>query len=340
MAKTIFVVDDNGTSLTIAEEALKKQYRVITISSAAKMFALLEKVTPDLILLDIAMPEMDGFEALQRLKSNDSFADIPVIFLTSLIEVETEIRGFDSGVIDFITKPFSEPVLLNRIKTHLSIDELIRERTAKLERLQNDLVYILADIVEGRDKETDGHIERTSIYMKILIDGMFAHELYVDEIRKWNPELMISSARLHDVGKIAIPDAILNKSGSLTLEEFETMKRHTKEGEKIIDRVAFRIGDEVTFLQNAKLFAGCHHERWDGSGYPNGLKGVDIPLQGRMMAIIDVYDTLLSKRPYKKPLTEEETFNLIKDNSGKLFDPAIVDVFLKVKDQLSAVKRD
>ena len=340
MAKTIFVVDDNGTSLTIAEEALKKQYRVITISSAAKMFALLEKVTPDLILLDIAMPEMDGFEALQRLKSNDSFADIPVIFLTSLIEVETEIRGFESGVIDFITKPFSEPVLLNRIKTHLSIDELIRERTAKLERLQNDLVYILADIVEGRDKETDGHIERTSIYMKILIDGMFAHELYVDEIRKWNPELMISSARLHDVGKIAIPDAILNKSGSLTLEEFETMKKHAKEGEKIIDRVAFRIGDEVTFLQNAKLFAGCHHERWDGSGYPNGLKGVDIPLQGRMMAIIDVYDTLLSKRPYKKPLTEEETFNLIKDNSGKLFDPAIVDVFLKVKDQLSAVKRD
>jgi len=231
-------------------------------------------------------------------------------------------------------------VLLNRIKTHLSIDELIRERTAQLERLQSGLVHVLADIVENRDKEADGHIERTSMYMKILVDGMLECGLYTDEIHKWNSELLISSARLHDVGKIAIPDIILNKSGSLTLEEFETMKKHTEEGERIIDKIASRIGSEVTFLQNAKLFAGCHHERWDGSGYPKGLKGTDIPLQGRIMAIIDVYDTLLSKRPYKRPFTEEEAFKIIKDNAGKLFDPAIVDVFLEVKDQLCAVKRD
>jgi putative two-component system response regulator len=339
MPKTIFVVDDNNTNLTMAEEALEKQYQVMTMPSAEKMFALLENVTPDLILLDIAMPEMDGFEALRLLKSNDSFAHIPVIFLTSHIDIDAEIQGFELGVIDFIVKPFSAPVLLNRIKTHLSIDDLIRERTAQLERLQNGLVHILADIVENRDKEADGHIERTAMYMKILIDGMLACGLYADEIFKWNPESLISSARLHDVGKIVIPDAILNKSSSLTLEEFETMKKHTEEGERIIDKIVSRIDAEVTFLQNAKLFAKCHHERWDGSGYPKGLKGTDIPLQGRMMAIIDVYDTLLSKRPYKKPFTEEEALSIIRDNSGKLFEPAIVAVFLELKDQLGTVKR-
>ena len=340
MPKTVFVVDDNDTNLSAAEEALEKQYQVMTLPSASKMFALLEKIIPDLILLDVAMPEMDGFEALQRLKSNDLFARIPVIFLTGKTDVDTEVKGFQLGVIDFITKPFSAPVLLNRIKTHLSIDDLIRERTAQLEQLQNGLVYILADVVESRDKETGGHIERTSKYMKILIDAMLERGLYADEMSKWNLELLISSARLHDVGKIAIPDIILNKTGSLTLEEFEMLKTHTEEGARIIDKIILRTGTEVSFLQNAKLFAICHHERWDGSGYPNGLKGTEIPLQGRVMAVVDVYDALLVKRPYKKPFTEEETINIIKDNAGKLFDPCIVDVFLEIKDQFRTIKRD
>ena len=340
MSKTIFVVDDNYTNLAVVEEALEEQYRVITLPSAEKMFKLSEKITPDLILLDIEMPEMDGFEALKYLKSNNSLARVPVIFLTSKTDADTEVRGFELGVIDFITKPFSAPVLLNRIMTHLSIDDLIRERTAQLERLQSALVYILADIVESRDKETGGHIERTSTYMKILIDGMISRGLYTDEISKINLDLLISSARLHDVGKIVIPDIILNKSNSLTREEFETMKTHTTEGERIIDKIISRTGYEESFLQNAKLFASYHHEYWDGSGYPKGLKGSEIPLQGRIMAIVDVYDALISRRPYKKPFTKEEAVNIIMDNIGRQFDPLIADVFLEVKDLLNAIKRD
>jgi len=340
MSKTIFVVDDSDTNLSIAEEALEEHYRIITLPSAEKMFKLSEKITPDLILLDIEMPEMNGFQALQYLKSNDSLAHVPVIFLTSKADAETEVRGFELGVIDFITKPFSAPVLLNRIRTHLNIDDLIRERTAQLEQLQSAIVYILADIVESRDKETGGHIERTSAYMKILIDGMITRGLYTDEINKINLDLLISSARLHDVGKITIPDGILNKSDSLTREEFETMKTHTTEGERIIDKIIYRTGSEESFLQNARLFASYHHECWDGSGYPNGLKGTEIPLQGRIMAIVDVYDALVSKRSYKKPFTEEEAVSIIMNNADKKFDPLIADVFFEVKDQFSTIKRD
>ncbi|MDR0441779.1 MAG: response regulator, partial [Treponema sp.] len=209
MQKTIFVVDDSATNLSVAENALEKQYQVITLSSAVKMFTALEKVKPDLILLDIEMPEMDGFEAMKRLKSGDSYSEIPVIFLTSLSDSANEAHGIELGAVDFIIKPFSEPVLLNRIKNHLHIDELIRERTeqlrektAQLQRLQNGLVFTLADIVENRDANTGGHIDRTTVYVKILIDAMMANGVYADDIRGWNLESVVSSARLHDIGKI------------------------------------------------------------------------------------------------------------------------------------------
>jgi len=344
MQKTIFVVDDNDTNLSMAKEALKEQYRVMTLPSAAKMFALIEKVTPDLILLDIEMPEIDGFEALQRLKNDASQVDIPVIFLTSMTDASVEVRGFQLGVVDFITKPFSAPVLLNRIKTHLHIDELIRERTTKLQqrteqlqRLQNGIVFVLADMVENRDKSTGGHIERTTKYIKILIHRMMARCVYADEIAEIDLDLFVSSARLHDVGKISISDTILNKPDRLTEEEFTTMKTHTTEGERIIDQIDSRTGDEA-FLHNAKLFAGYHHERWDGKGYPYGLKGTNIPLQGRIMAFVDVYDALISTRPYKKAFTHEEAINIIMENAGKQFDPLIAEVFYEVREQFKAVQ--
>ncbi|MCL2877692.1 MAG: response regulator [Acidobacteria bacterium] len=333
MQKTIFVVDDNDTNLSVSEETLEEHYRVMTLPSAVKMFALLEKITPDLILLDIEMPEVDGFEALRRLKTSDKYAGIPIIFLTSMTDASIEARGFQLGVVDFITKPFSAPVLLNRIKTHLNIDEMIRERTAQLERLQNGLVFVLADMVESRDQGTGGHVERTAEYIEILIKAMVARGVYTDEIRGNNLELLVSSARLHDVGKITVPDAILNKPGKLTQEEFEIMKTHCVEGERIIDRIILRT-DNVEFLRNAKLFAGYHHERWDGKGYPYGLRGTGIPLLGRIMAFVDVYDALISERPYKPPFTKEEAFGIIMENAGKQFDPYIADVFFGVKDQL------
>ena len=333
MAKTIFVVDDNDTNLSVAKEALKDQYRVMTLPSAAKMFALMEKITPDIILLDIEMPEMDGFEALHRLKDNPAQADIPVMFLTGMNDPAIEARGFQMGVVDFITKPFSAPVLSNRIKTHLDIDAIIRERTARLQRLQNSLVFVLADMVENRDKGTGGHVERTTEYIKLLLDAMLEQGIYVDEICDIDFDLFVSSARLHDVGKIFISDTILNKPDKLTTDEFSVMKIHTTEGERIISQIVSRTGDDEAFLHHAKLFAGYHHERWDGKGYPYGLEGTKIPLQGRIMAIVDVFDALVSERPYKKAFVRDEAIDIIMKNTGTQFDPLLTDVFYKIREQ-------
>ena len=335
--KTIFVVDDSDTNLTMAEAALEEQYRVMTMPSAASMFAFLEKVVPDLILLDIEMPEMDGFEALSKLKAKGKYNEIPIMFLTGRTDADVEARGFEMGAVDFVTKPFSAPVLLNRIKTHLDIDQVIRERTAQLHRLQNNIVSVLADMVENRDKGTGGHIERTSIYIKILIEEMKERGVYLDEIRDWDVEKTVSSARMHDLGKISISDIIVNKPDKLTDEEYELIKTHTIEGEMIIDEMISKTGEDE-FLNSARLFAGCHHERWDGKGYPRGLKGEKIPLQGRIMAIVDVYDALVSERPYKKAFSDEEAVQIIMDNAGVHYDPKIAEVFLSVKDQFKAVR--
>ncbi|MCL2210957.1 MAG: response regulator [Treponema sp.] len=343
MQKTVFVVDDNEINLTIANEVLKGQYKVMTMPSASKMFALIEKVVPNIILLDIEMPEMDGFEALKRIKNNAALADIPVIFLTAMTDSDVEARGFQLGVIDFITKPFSPPVLINRIKTHLEIDEVIRERTSllhqktvQLQKLQNSMVSVIADMIENRDEGTGNHIERTTTYIRILIDAMIIRKVYAEELSVMDLDLLCSSARLHDVGKIAIPDAILNKPGKLTTEEYEIMKTHSIQGERIIDQMALHVGSNVEFLTNAKLFAGSHHERWDGKGYPRGLDRLNIPLHGRIMAVVDVYDALVSKRPYKDPFSPEEAVNIIMDSTGEMFDPLIVEVFNEVKEQFKA----
>ena len=336
MKKTVFVVDDNDTNLAAAREALKDYYRVMTLPSAIKMFAMLGRITPDLILLDIEMPEMDGFEALSLLKQNK--IDVPVVFLTSIADANAEVRGFQLGVIDFVTKPFSAPVLVNRIKTHLEIDELIRERTVQLINLQNAIIFGFADLVESRDEGTGGHIERTSAYMRIMYDALSERGIYADEIADLNKELFISSARLHDVGKIVISDLILNKPGKLTEEEFAIMKTHAVAGEKAIDQIASRTED-VEFLHNARLFAGSHHERWDGRGYPRGLAGTGAPLQGRLMSIVDVYDALVSERPYKKAFHPDEAVRMIMENAGAQFDPLIAGVFFEARSQFAAVVR-
>jgi len=329
MQKTIFVVDDSLSNLSLAEEALEKHYRVITLSSAEKLYTTLEKLTPDLILLDIAMPDESGFDAMKKLKANKNHSEIPVIFLTALTDTFNEALGIELGAVDFITKPFSEPVLLNRVKNHIQIDKIIRERTAQLTHLKNTIVLTMSNIVESRDSNTDGHVERVKLYMKTLLESMLKLNVYSDEIRLWDMESFASSACLHDVGKIHVPSTILNKPGGLTEDEFEKVKNHTIEGEKIIDEMIKQTG-EAEFLHNAKLVAAYHHERWDGTGYPYALKGTDIPLPGRIMAIVDVYDALVSERPYRRPMTHEEAVDIIISKSGTLFDPKIVDAFTKV----------
>lgn len=336
--KKIFVVDDNTVNLSAAKDALAPHYRVRTLPSAEKMFLILEKETPDMILLDIEMPQTDGFEALEILKKDKVTAEIPVIFLTSLTDAKVEARGFEMGVVDFINKPFSKSVLINRIKTHLDIDELIRERTSRLQNLQNALVFTLADMVENRDKGTGGHIERTSTYIKILLDEMMKSEKYAEVLGDMDIDSVISSARLHDVGKVSVSDTVLNKAGKLTDDEFQTMKLHCLAGELIIDNIISR-SEDVEFLNNAKMIAGSHHERWDGNGYPRGLSQEDIPLQGRIAAIVDVYDALVSERPYKKAFTSAEAVNIIMEGAGRHFDPGITEIFYKARERFEAVQQ-
>jgi len=329
MEKTIFVVDDSLSNLSLAEEALEKFYRVITLSSAEKMYATLEKLTPDLILLDIAMPEESGFDAMKKLKDNERHADIPVIFLTALTDTFNEALGIELGAVDFITKPFSEPVLLNRVRNHIQIDKIIRERTAQLMNLKNSIVLTMSSIVESRDDNTEGHVERIKVHMKTLLNALLSRGIYKEEIQLWDFDSFASAACLHDVGKIHVSKSILNKPESLTEEEFEVVKTHTLEGEKIIYQMIKQTG-EAEFLHNAKLVAVYHHERWDGTGYPYGLKEQDIPLPGRIMAVIDVYDALVSDRPYRKAMSHDAAVELITKESGTHFDPLIVDAFTDV----------
>ena len=329
--KTIFVVDDNSTNLTAAKTALDGTYKTFALSSAARMFKLAGKIMPDLILLDINMPEMDGFEAMQALKSDKTLQYVPVIFLTSRLDAEAEIRGFNMGALDFINKPFSPPVLIKRIETHIEADKLIKKSQQAVRRIHNATINVIADMVESRDKATGGHIGRTQAYLRLLVNEFIRAGICANEMANCDMSLLLPSAQLHDVGKISISDLILNKPGKLTDEEFDIIKTHCAEGEGIIDRIISQT-EEDAFLLHAKRFAVNHHEKWNGTGYPRKLKGEEIPLEGRLMAVADVYDALVSERPYKKPFTHEQAVEIIKKDSGAHFDPKIVEVFLKVAD--------
>ena len=344
MEKTVFVVDDNFTNLETATVTLENEYRVLSMTSAKRMFSMLEKVSPDMILLDIEMPEMDGIETLAKLKSIPEYSDIPVIFLTSVNSEDIELKGFELGVVDFIGKPFSAPILRSRIKTHIDIDTLVRARTKELirkteevEKLKNDIVEALADLIENRDKGTGGHIERVKIYTKTLIEAMLIQGVYAEELCTWDLDIVYSSTKMHDIGKLAISDFILNKPSKLTDEEFETMKTHVKEGIRMLDDIEAKTG-ENEFLRNCRMFAAYHHEKWNGSGYPFGLKGTKIPLQGRIMAVVDVYDALTTERPYKKAFSGEVASSIIQGDSGTHFDPDIVKVFCDIQDTFDDIR--
>ncbi|MCL1930764.1 MAG: response regulator [Treponema sp.] len=333
--KVIFIVDDNDTNLMAAKTALDGSYKTFALPSAEKMFKLLEKITPDLILLDVDMPEMDGFEAMSVLKSDNKLKSIPVIFLTGKNDAESEIHGFEMGALDFINKPFSAPVLIRRIETHIETDKLVKESQRAVRDTHNATISVIADMVESRDKVTGGHIERTQAYLEILLKALIRTGIYRDEISKWDLSFLLPSAQLHDVGKVSISDLILNKPGKLTDEEFELIKQHSAIGEKIIEEIISKTNDDG-FLGHAKKFAGYHHEKWDGTGYPRGLKEEDIPLEGRIMAIADVYDALVTERPYKKAFTHEQAVDIIKEGRGKHFDPQIVDAFMTVIEDFRA----
>ena len=329
--KIIFIVDDNDTNVMMAKNALEGKYKSFGLPSAARMFKLAKKIKPDLILLDIDMPDLNGFDAMQLMKSDKRLKNVPVIFLTAIQDTETEVRGFELGALDFISKPFSPPVLIKRIETHLETDALVKSSKQAVHDMHNATISVIAQMVEDRDGITGRHVERTQVYLKLLIDELIRTGVYSDEISGWDINLIIPSAQLHDVGKIGISDIILNKPGKLTNDEFDLIKNHCAKGERIIERIMDKTKDDG-FLQHAKVFAGYHHEKWDGTGYPRGLSGDEIPLEGRLMAIADVYDALISERPYKKPMSHDMAVEIIRKDSGTAFDPKLVEVFENIAD--------
>jgi putative two-component system response regulator len=348
--KKIFVVDDNTTNLSACKNILKEFYEVYPAPSAAKMFELMNNVLPDLILLDVTMPDMDGYEAAQILKSNETFRDIPIIFLTAKRDAQSEMTGLSLGAVDYIIKPFLGPLLLKRIETHLAIvayrKELIRQnaaihkmlmmKTGQVWQLQYAVLNIVANLVECRDDLTGGHTSRTMKYLDCLIQKLIELDMYSNETCLWNLDFVLPSAQLHDVGKIGISDSILNKQGKLTPGEYEIMKTHVEIGVDAIDNMG-RAADDHDFFRHAKIFAGMHHERWDGNGYPKGLRSMEIPLEGRLMAIVDVYDAIVSVRPYKKALPIRDAVTFIQEGSGTQFDPRLVDVFSTVSGQFAEI---
>ena len=344
--KTIFLVDDDMTNLEMGYATLSDFYNVFTLNSASRLFRMLDKGIPDLILLDVEMPETNGYETIKQIKGKEETRNIPVIFLTAQSDAENELKGLSLGAIDYIIKPFSPPLLLKRIEVHLllesqkqelirfnnNLQEMVDERTKTVVELKDAYLQTMAELVECRDYITGGHIERTQHYLSILLDEVLKNEPYDEILASWDRDLIIHSAQLHDIGKIAIKDSILQKPGRLTEEEYNEIKMHVTAGERVIEKIKNNT-NEHSFLEHAKILVATHHEKWDGSGYPRGLKGEEIPLQGRLMAIADVYDALVSNRPYRKALKHEEAIEIILNNKGKHFDPALVDIFIPISEK-------
>jgi putative two-component system response regulator len=344
------LVDDNLANLSIGKAMLKDLYEVYAIPSAAKLFEVIEHVTPDLILLDVLMPDMNGYAVIRKLKMDQRWSDVPVIFLTARTEESNELEGLSLGAIDYVFKPFNAQLLLKRIENHLltvrqkrelenyndNLWNMVRQKTEQVFAFQNAVMSTVAEMLEFKDNLTGGHVTRTQMYLKVLVNKLMENRIYESVVASWDIDFLLSSAQLHDVGKIAISDAILNKPGRLTPEEFEEMKRHVELGVMAIDRISKKTSDHA-YLRHARIIAGTHHEKWDGSGYPAGLKGEDIPLEGRLMAIADVYDALISARPYKRPISPAEAEKIIIEAGGSHFDPVLVDVFSQVADSFAEI---
>ncbi|MCL1935411.1 MAG: response regulator [Defluviitaleaceae bacterium] len=340
---TVFLVDDELTNLAKGREVLSDKYNVVTMNGGTHFFNTLKKIKPDIVLLDINMPDMNGFEVITRLKKDKQHSNIPVIFLSALSDERIELQGLKLGAVDFILKPFSTPLLLGRIDTHLSlysfftnIEKELVKRTKSILNMHNTIISSLAEIVEYRDEVTGHHIKRIKDYLRIIIKTMIEKGLHKDYLNSINMEIALESSQLHDIGKIHIPDYILKKPDKLTPEEFEVIKKHTVDGNKIIRNI--KIEDLNTdFLDYAAIFALSHHEKWDGSGYPYGLSGENIPLLGRILAIADVYDALRQKRPYKPSFSHQQAVEIILKDKGHHFDPNLIDLFEKVHPLFSEV---
>ncbi|NLD98364.1 MAG: two-component system response regulator [Fibrobacter sp.] len=347
---TVLVVDDNKNNIEILINTLSDICEVSAALNGHDALALVKVSPPNLILLDLMMPEVDGFAVCRELKSDKQTSDIPVIFLTGMTDAQTKAKGFNLGAVDFITKPFEPLEIVARVKTHLALsisnrtlkqyneilETKVQERTRELDLTQEVTIDTLATLAEYRDPETGGHILRTKSYVIALAEHIKSHPDFKPFLTDEAISLIGRSAPLHDIGKVGTPDCILLKPGKLTAEEFEIMKRHTTIGFNTLYRAEKKLGMK-SFLNYAKEVAYTHHEKWDGSGYPRGLKGTDIPISGRLMALADVYDALISKRVYKPPFPHKKALSIIIEGKGSHFDPVLVDTFETIEEQIRLI---
>lgn len=347
---TILVVDDTPENLILFGEILKPLYQVRVANSAARALQLASSDRkPDLILLDVLMPEMNGYQVITMLRQNIETRDIPVIFVSALDDDEDETRGLELGAVDYITKPVRPAIVLARIQAQLELktsrDRIqnqnvwlemeVQRRMQENEEMQDIAFLALANLAETRDNETGNHILRTQGYIALLCDELAKLPKYAEQLNSSEIAKIVKAAPLHDIGKVGIPDQILLKPGKLSEDEWIVMRTHANLGAEALRRA---IGENTSptikkFLQIAIDIAGCHHEKWDGSGYPNALTGEEIPLPARLMALADVFDALISRRVYKRAFSWDETCAIVIKDKGKHFDPELVEAFITRKDE-------
>jgi putative two-component system response regulator len=343
---TILVIDDTSSNLILMGGVLKDDYNVKLANSGERGLGIaFGESLPDLILLDIMMPEMDGYEVCTRLKNDSRTCNIPIIFLTAKNEIEDEQYGLELGAVDYICKPITPALVLARLKNHLALKkqaDFLREksdflefevhrRTEEIIAIQDVTIQIVTSLAETRDPETGNHIRRTQFYVKALAEHLKTHPRFFHLLNQNNIEMIYKSAPLHDVGKVGIPDNVLLKPGKLEFAEFEIMKTHAMLGYDAIKNAEKTLGINVSFLKYAKEIAYSHHEKWDGTGYPQGLAGDEIPFSARLMAVADVYDAMTCKRVYKEAISHNKVIDIMRQECGSHFDPDIFNAFLEIE---------
>lgn len=356
----ILIADDQPSILLVLEEMLEERFEVHAFADGKGLLDYVHQGgAVDLVLTDVVMPLVDGFEVCRQLKADERTRDIPVLFLSSLESDTDEAFGLSLGAEDFIHKPFSLPVVLARVRNHLALadaskqlsrrndelEQLVAERTREVVRrgeqlisAQDAIITALCSLADVRDNETGNHILRTQAYVRLLAEDLRTQPAFAPQLDEENIAMITKSAALHDVGKVAIPDAILLKPGKLDADERAIMQHHCAYGRDTIARaIGGMAADSGSYLHYAEEIAYSHHERWDGTGYPQGLQGTAIPLSARLMAIADVYDALISRRVYKPAFPHPQVVGIIAEERGKQFDPDMVDAFLRVADQFENI---
>jgi len=347
MKPLLLIADSSESDIRRLSEVLKKGYRIHTAGDGASAIKAALQQHPDLIILDAMLPETNGYQVCQEFKQNIRTKLIPIIFLSPSADDSSELTALELGAVDYITKPFNPALVKARVKNHLLtkeyqdlLEDLLEQRTYQLIKTQEVTIKSLGTLAEYRDPETGGHIKRTQGYVQLLASELQSHPEYGSELSDEVIQALYHSAPLHDIGKVGVPDHILLKPGRLLPVEFEEMKQHALYGWNAIISTENELGDESTFLSHARDMAYTHHERWDKMGYPRGLKEKQIPLSGRIMAVADVYDALISRRIYKPPFSHKFAVSTIQKGSGTHFDPTIVETFSDVQEQFRQIAID